>query len=147
MSPEEAAGQIRPHIDEAKNARGRQDKEHPARVASDAINAVILRYDKAGGNLTSLARELEGELSLATLRRRVRVARADRPIGGAVRSHGSKDPDEVAAAAERIVDARGTKGYGAAIAREYDAGINLRAVAKIMGVSYHSLYITMMGSS
>jgi hypothetical protein len=109
------------------------------------VNRYILEYmDERGGNMTHLARELEGDISLPGLRRRLRAARG-RTLGNFSTSNkrGSTDPARVKAAADKIRQARdsGNRGaYRQAVREVYAENISLSAVADEVGISYYSLW-------
>jgi transposase-like protein len=109
------------------------------------VNKLLLEYvDQHGGNVTHLANELEGDISLAGLRRRLRSARNGGLLGSTSlsRKRGSKDPERVAAAAEKIQQARNVSptSYGNAVREVYQSGVSLSAVAKALGCSYFTLW-------
>jgi hypothetical protein len=142
---EEYAEQMRPLLPQARRAYGTQGPASSARQASDKVNVLLLEYVNKGGNVTHLANELEGVISLAGLRRRLRSARNGRGLLGSVsssRKRGSKDPARVDAAAKLIEEARHTSPaeYGKAVRSVYAENISLSAVADEMGVSYFSLW-------
>lgn len=147
VDPSAFAEAIRPLLAQAKTARGRQSPSHPSRVASDRVNALLLEYDRNGGNVSALSRELGDELSLASLRRRLGVARSGKVVGRPTGTHGVKDPKVVKAAADRVRAKRGRSDYGQQIYHEYSNGISLSALANELGLSYSSVYMTMMRSS
>lgn len=152
---EEYADQIRPLLPLARRAYGTQSQGTPAREASDKVNDLILEYaDKRGGNVTHLARELRvgdnesAKLSLAGVRRRLRVARGGNQLGQASTTghlRGSRDPARVKAAASAIETARdqGTASYRIAVEDVKTSGVSLAAVAKELDLSYYSLYSVM----
>jgi hypothetical protein len=141
----EYAERIRPLLPLAARAYGTQGPNSPSRQASDEVNKLLLEYvDQHGGNVTHLANELEGDISLAGLRRRLRSARNGGLLGSTSlsRKRGNKDPERVAAAAEIIRQARNVSptSYGDAVREVYQSGISLSAVAKELGCSYFTLW-------
>lgn len=151
VNAKEFADKIRPSLEMAKKAYGSQAPDSPARQASEYVNAVILLYSESGGALPELARQLEGEISLSGLRRRLRIARGvdisamqgeEQVVGRIKRPRGKKDPELIKQAAKKIKDARevGGRAYGDAVREVYDDGISLTAVAEKVGVSYYSLW-------
>lgn len=149
--PAEAyAQQIKPLLAEASQAYGSQPPGSPARVASDEVNRLVLEYAESGAKMPALANALEGEISLSGLRRRVRLARAQKAagrgkrnqLGRTDRKRGSTDPELVNEAADRIEKARakGGKEYGDAVREAYDQGIALQPIADKIGISYFSLW-------
>lgn len=143
-SIEHTAANIKPLIALAKTAYGSQPAGSPARVASDQLNTFLLAYAESGGSLPALAQELDGELSLSGLRRRLRIARGpkEQVVGRVPRKRGSKDPVLVEKAVEKIRLAReiGGRAYGDAVRDVYDEGISLKLVAESLGVSSYSLW-------
>jgi hypothetical protein len=141
----EYAEQLRPLLPRARRAYGTQGPNSSARQASDQVNVLLLEYVNKGGNVTHLANELEGVISLAGLRRRLRSARNTRGLLGTVsspRKRGSKEPERVKSAAARVEEARGVSptAYGDAVRSVYAENVSLSAVADEMGVSYFSLW-------
>lgn len=142
---DEYAEQLRPLLPLAAKAYGTQGPNSPARQASDEVNRLLLEYvDEKGGNVTHLANELEGTISLPGLRRRLRSARNGKLLGSFTtsRKRGSKDPERVAAAAKKVATARaqGPASYGKAVREVYAEGVSLSAVAKEMDLSYFTLW-------
>lgn len=148
---EDTAEKIRPLLPQAKRAYGSQPAGSPSRLASDQINVYLLNYVKHRGNVPALARELEGDISLSGLRRRIRIARAldqallegeNPPVGRVKRARGSKDPEEVHKAVKIVQEGReqGGRAYGEAVRQVYEDGISLTAVAKELGITYYSLW-------
>ena len=142
---EEYAEKLRPLLPLAGKAYGTQGPNSPARQASDQVNKYLLEYvDEHGGNVTHLAHELEGTISLAGLRRRLRSARNGRLLGSFTSSpkRGSKDPEKVQAAAKKIAQARNVSptAYGKAVREVYQENVSLSAVAKELEVSYFTLW-------
>jgi hypothetical protein len=137
------ADQLRPLLPLAGKAYGTQRPSSPARLASDQVNEIILDYVSKGGNMTHLANELGPEaISLPGLRRRLRSARGG-TLGKPNRKRGSKDPEQVEAAARLISQAKGTgisAEYANAVRQVYAQGISLSAVAEKMGIAYYSLW-------
>jgi hypothetical protein len=141
----EYAERLRPLLPLASKAYGTQRPDSAPRRASDEVNKIILEYaDQRGGNMTHLATELEGSISLPGLRRRLRSAR-----GGSLsaeysfaRKRGTKDPEKVEAAAKKIDEARNVNSlaYAQAVREVYAAGISLSAVARALGINYYSLW-------
>ena len=151
ITAEQAASSIRPLLELAKTAYGSQPPGSPARVASEEVNAWLLTYVDGGGGVPELARELEGDLSLSGIRRRIRIARgvdhaylAGEPqvVGKVKRAQGSKDPDKIKSAVAAISEARKIRGkaYGDAVRKAYDDGLSLKAIADELGISYYSLW-------
>lgn len=141
---EEYAEELREHLPLARRAVGTQRPDSPARKASDRVNELILEYaDEKRGNVTHLARALEGDISLPGLRRRLRSARG-KPLGTFSTSskRGSTDPARVAAAAEKISKARAhsPEAYRDAVREVYAENVSLTAVAEQVGISYYSLW-------
>ena len=145
------AEDIRPLLDQAKRAYGSQAPDSPARQASELVNAHLLNYVEAGGQIPELARHLEGEISLSGLRRRVRIARGtdtsslegqEQVVGRVSRPRGKKDPELIKAAVAEIQEARqlGGRVYGDAVRKAYDEGLSLSAIAEEIGISYYSLW-------
>ncbi len=145
------ANKIRPLLPEAKRAYGSQPPGSPTRVASEEVNAYILHYVQKGGKVPALAHELEGDISLSGLRRRVRIARSqeqaalegqEQVVGRTKRPRGKTDPEQVKEASERIDIARqkGGRVYGDAVRAVYDEGISLKAVAENLQISTYSLW-------
>lgn len=138
------AEDLRPLLPLAARAYGTQGPNSPARLASDEVNQKLLEYASQGGNITHLANELEGSISLPGLRRRLRSARNGKLLGTftSSRKRGNKDPEAVARAAEKIRNARavGPRQYGQAVRDVYEENISLTAVAQELGVSYFSLW-------
>jgi len=142
----EYADLIRPHLALARRAVGVQAPDSPARQASDTVNAHIREYmDERGGNMTHLATELEGHISLPGLRRRLRASRG-RTLGNfsTSRQRGSTDPERVQAAAEKISAARavGKTAYRNAVREVYADNVSLSAIAEhpLVKSSYYSLW-------
>ena len=144
----EFAADIAPLMPLARRAYGQQKQGTPAREASDLVNGLLLEYDQAGGNVTQLAEELEGVITLAGIRRRLRVARAGTLLGQTTgRSfRGDRDPVKIAKAVERIRAVMGTPEYGVAIREAYDQGLALSAIAEELGVSYYTAWSSMSTS-
>jgi hypothetical protein len=142
------AEQMRPLLPLAKKAYGQQKQGSPARTASDRVNQLLLAYDQAGGNITELAEHLEGDISLAGLRRRVRVARAGTVLGSNTGKsfRGSRDPAKVKAAVAKIEQVAGTPYYGTAIKKAYQDGIALSAIAEELDISYYTAWSAMSTS-
>lgn len=146
---DEYAEKLRPLLPLAGKAYGTQGPTSPARHASDEVNRLLLEYVKHGGNITHLANELEGVISLPGLRRRLRSARTrnGKLLGGltTTRKRGSKDPELVAKGAHRIDQARNVspEKYGEAVRDVYGQGISLTAVGEKMNppVSYYALWV------
>lgn len=147
----EYADKIRPLLADAKRAYGSQAPGSPAREASELVNAHLLMYVEANGQVPELARQLEGDISLSGLRRRIRIARGvdqsslegkDQVVGRTPRPRGKKDPELVQEAVNKIQAARkiGGRVYGDAVREAYDEGISLRAIAEEIGISYYSLW-------
>lgn len=150
LGPEGFADMLLPLLPDAKRAYGSLPQGHPAREASDKVNTLIYRYMTAGHSLPALADQLDGALSLPGLRRRARVARVsmeERPeeaaLGYVKKPRGTRDPEKVKPAAEKIEKAKAssTREYGEAVREAHNNGIALQAIADEMGVSYHSLWI------
>lgn len=143
------AEDIRPLMPLARKAYGQQKQGTTARAASDAVNELLLEYDGKGGNVTQLAEELDGTITLAGLRRRLRVARAGTPLGQVTdRSfRGNRDPEMIHAAVEKIRAAQGTDMYGVEIRLAYDQGLALSALAEELGVSYYTAWSSMSTSA
>lgn len=141
---ETTAEELRPLLPLAAKAYGTQGPNSPARQASDEVNKKLLEYVNQGGNVTHLANELEGYISLPGLRRRLRSARNGQLLGTftSSRKRGSKDPELVQAAADEIRQARNVSpiAYGQAVRDAYQRNVSLSAVAKELGVSYFSLW-------
>ena len=141
----EYADRIRPLLGLARRAYGQQKAGSPARDASDQVNTLLLEYDAKAGNITELAEQLDGEIGLAGLRRRLRIARTGRPLGqprqGSFR--GNRDPERITEAADRIKALAGTPGYGAAVKDAYEEGLALSAIAKALDCSYFTLWSSM----
>jgi hypothetical protein len=143
------AAEIKPLMPLARRAYGQQKQGTEARTASDQVNALLLEYDEAGGNVTQLSEELAGEITLAGLRRRLRVARARTPLGVSSEDRpfrGSREPVKIHEAVHRIRQAQGTPSYGVEIRRAYDAGLALSAIADELGVSYYTAWSSMSTS-
>lgn len=149
--PVAAAEQIRPLLSKAKKAYGSQTPTSPARVASETVNAHLFEFVDKGGKLPELARELEGDISLSGLRRRVRIARGGEQsllegqtqvVGRVARPRGKKDPELITEAVKEIQRARtvGGRMYGDAVRKAYDEGLSLKAIADEIGISYYSLW-------
>lgn len=141
---QEYADELRDILPLARRAVGTQRPDSPARKASDQANRLILEYvEEKRGNVTHLANALDGEISLAGLRRRLRAARG-KPLGAfsTSNSRGSKDPALVAKAAERIANAKNVspEAYGQAVRDVYAENVNLAAVADELGISYYALW-------
>jgi len=140
----EYAEQLRPLLPQARRAYGTQGPNSPARLASDEVNRLLLEYVNKGGNVTHLANELDGVISLAGLRRRLRSARHGKLLGNFTtsRKRGTKDPETVKAAATKIDTARhqSPAAYGKAVREVYQDNVSLSAVADEMDVSYFSLW-------
>lgn len=147
----EAAEKILPLLEDAKKAYGSQAPDSPARIASETVNAYLLEYVTGHGKIPELVPHLNGEISLSGLRRRVRIARAaeqsalegqEQVVGRVPRPRGTKDPQKVSEAVERIKTAReqGGRAYGDAVRKAYDDGISLGAIAEELGISYYSLW-------
>lgn len=147
----EYADKIRPLLANAKRAYGSQAAGSPAREASEAVNAYLLMYVEANGQIPDLARQLEGDISLSGLRRRIRIARGidassmegkEQVVGRTPRPRGKKDPELVTEAVNKIQAARkvGGRAYGDAVRAAYDDGISLKAIADEIGISYYSLW-------
>lgn len=145
------AAKIRPLLPEAKRAYGSQAPGSHARQASEEVNALILYYVERGGSIPELARNLEGEISLSGLRRRVRIARGtdtsslegqDQVVGRVSRPRGKKDPELIAAAVEEIQQARSAGGrvYGDAVRKAYADGLSMSAIAEQLGITTYSLW-------
>jgi len=142
----EFAADIRPLMPLARRAYGQQKQGTQTREASDLVNALLLEYDQAGGNVTQLAEELEGEITLAGIRRRLRVARAGTLLGqvSSGRSfRGDRNPVKIEEAVARIKEVAGTLEYGKRIREAYDSGLALSAIAEGLGVSYFSAWSSM----
>ena len=138
------AEKIRPLLPDAQRAYGSAAATSAPRLASNEYNELLLEYKEQGGNISWLARELG--VSDATLRRRLRVARSGVVLGtsGLTRKRGSRDPEAVEQAAQRIDEARGdTEAYRAAVRAVYDDNVSLYAVADKLGMSYNSLYVAL----
>lgn len=144
----EFAADIKPLMPLARRAFGQQKQGTNTREASDLVNALLLEYDQAGGNVTQLSEELEGTITLAGIRRRLRVARAGTLLGQSTgRSfRGDRDPVKINEAVERIRQVQGTPAYGPAIREAYDAGLALSAIAEQLGVSYYTAWSSMSTS-
>jgi hypothetical protein len=129
----------------AARAYGQQKTGSPAREASDLVNALLLEYDSQGGNITELSEHLDGVITLAGLRRRLRVARVGTPLGQqSDRSfRGDRDPEKIAAAAAKIRKVQGTPAYGPALREAYDQNLALSALAKELGITYYSAWSSM----
>jgi hypothetical protein len=128
----------------ARRAVGTRRPDSPERKASDKVNELLLEYaDEKHGNVTHLAHALEGDISLAGLRRRLRAARG-RSLGSFSTStkRGSKDPAQVHAAANKIRTARehSPDAYRDAVREVYASGVNLTSVADQLDVSYYALW-------
>ena len=141
----EYAEKIRPLLPLASRAYGTQGPGSPAREASDQVNRYLKEYaDEHHGNITHLSRELEDEISLAGLRRRLRAARKGNMLGSLTSSHkrGSRDPEKVKAAAAKIEQARhvSSQAYGQAVRDVYVSGVSLKAVSEEMDIAYYSLW-------
>lgn len=139
------AEQLKPLLPLAGKAYGTQGPNSPARVASDKVNQLLLEYvDQHHGNVTHLANELDGYISLPGLRRRLRSARNGKLLGSfpSSRKRGSKDPEKVKAAAAKIGQARNVSptAYGQAVREVYQENVSLSAVAKELDVSYFTLW-------
>lgn len=142
---DEYAERMRPLLPLAAKAYGTQGPNSPSRQASDQVNELILEYvDQKGGNVTHLANALEGDISLAGLRRRLRSARNGGLLGSTTtgRKRGSKDPEVVIPAAKKIAQARNVSPatYGKAVREVYQDGVSLSAVAKELKCSYFTLW-------
>jgi hypothetical protein len=140
------AAEIKPLMPLARQAYGQQKQGTETRSASDAVNALLLEYDEAGGNVTQLSEELTGVITLAGLRRRLRIARARTPLGvpsepGHFR--GNREPVKIHDAVARIRAAQGTPQYGVELRRAYDGGLALSAIANELGVSYYTAWSSM----
>jgi len=141
----EYADKIRPHLSLAARAVGVQAPDSPSRQASDKVNGFIREYmDEKGGNMTHLAHELEGHISLPGLRRRLRASRG-RTLGNfsTSRKRGTTDPDLVAAAADKIRVAKASgdrNAYRNTVREVYADNISLSAVAEQLDTSYYSLW-------
>lgn len=141
----EYAERLRPLLPEASKAYGARKPDSVPRRASDEVNKLILEYvEKHNGNMTHLARALEGHISLPGLRRRLRSARGGsltKDIGYS-RKRGSKDPEKVSAAAHKIRQARNVSpaAYAEAVRQAYRDNISLSAIAKELGINYYSLW-------
>lgn len=151
VSAEGIAQKIKPLLIDAKRAYGSQAPGSHARVASEEVNAYLLYFVDHGGRLPELAEQLEGDISLSGLRRRVRIARGmetsalegqDQIVGRVSRPRGKKDPELVEAAVEEIQLARqaGGRVYGDAVRKWYEAGVSMGAVAEKIGISTYSLW-------
>jgi hypothetical protein len=141
----EYAVDIREYMPLARQAYGQQKQGSPAREASDIVNGLLLEYDSQGGNMTQLAEELDGVITLAGIRRRLRVARAGTRLGQVTerKFRGDRDPEKIAEAVKLIGDARGTPLYGVEIRHAYDKGLSLSAIAEELGVSYYTAWSSM----
>lgn len=140
---EDYAARIKPLIPEARRAYGSAPAGSEPRRASDTYNTLLLEYQNRGGNIAKLAEALG--VADVTLRRRLRVARSGQKLGTvglSTRGRAIRDEPRVTQAAARIAEARDTspEAYRDAVREAYDANISLYAVAKTMGISYHSLY-------
>lgn len=128
----------------ASGARGVQASDHPARMASDEVNRLILEFtDAKGGNLTSLSKALIGQITYAGLRRRLRVARSGIKLGadGLRSNHGIKDPELIKQAAQEIRDSKGDgEEYRRVVKKWYEEGLNLQHLSRELGQSYYSLW-------
>lgn len=135
------AEQLRPLLPLASRAYGTQPPDSPPRAASDAVNKIILDYVSHAGNMTHLAHELDGAISLPGLRRRLRSARGG-TLGKPNRKRGSKDPGHVERAAKEIAAARAisSRSYANAVRKVYAEGVSLSAVADKLSMSYYSLW-------
>jgi transposase-like protein len=142
---EEFAADIAEQMPKARRAYGQQKAGSEPREASDLVNALLLEYDQQGGNITELSEHLDGVITLAGLRRRLRVARSGAPLGQQTNRsfRGDRDPEKVSEAAARIKKLQGTNQYGPAIRQAYDSGLALSALAKELDVSYFSAWSSM----
>lgn len=141
----EYATDIKEYMPLARRAYGQQKQGTAPRTASDIVNGLILEYDEHGGNMTQLAEELEGVITLAGIRRRLRVARVGTPLGEVTgRSfRGDRDPAKIHEAAVRIREALHTPEYGQEIRRAYEDGLALSAIAKELNVTYYTIWSAM----
>jgi transposase-like protein len=141
---DEYAEELRSVLPLARRAVGTQRPDSPARLASDRANELLVEYaDQKHGNITHLARELEGTISLPGLRRRLRAARGQ-SLGSFSTSNrrGSTDPADVVRATRKIKEARehSPDAYRDAVREVYADNVSLTAVAEQLGISYYSLW-------
>lgn len=146
------AEKIQPLLDSAKRAFGSQPAGSKSRVDSDEVNRLLLEYVDAGHPVPALANELEPDISLSGLRRRIRLAKARRsnpnptPLGN---SHSGPrktvDMNVLDSVIPEIEEARehGNPEYGTAIAKAYAAGVPLQAIADKLGLSYYAVWAAM----
>lgn len=143
------ADKIKPLVPTARRAYGFEGSDSDKRESSDQINQLIYEFYEQGGRMPDLAKELDGHMSLSAIRRRIRIARAQRNSEGNVSwsdhgpgQRGNRDPEAIAQAAVKITDARhiGGRTYGDAVREAYDNGLSLKAIADKIGISYYSLW-------
>jgi transposase-like protein len=141
---EEYAEELRGVLPLARRAVGTQRPDSPSRLASDRANQLLVEYaDEKHGNITHLARELEGVISLPGLRRRLRAARG-KSLGSFSTSakRGTTEPAAVSKATDKIREARehSPDAYRDAVREVYADNVSLTAVAEQLGITYYSLW-------
>lgn len=167
----EYADKIRPLLAQARQATGHVPDDHPARIASDEVNQLLMEYFDQDLSIAHLASFLAPDISLAGIRRRVRVSRGLRAakeahergdldfdyglkIGSQHKKHyqvakaRELDDNDYGIMADTIVQAREVGGgeYGRAIRAAYNEGASLYKLAELVDRSYYALWAAMRAS-
>jgi hypothetical protein len=129
---EEYKVKIEPILPLAKKAFGSREQVTPAHNASREYTRLLIEFQKRGGSLPQLAKELK--VAYAGVRRRVVMnnvaVAAIKPTARASKEDLNNSADRVRKAKEISVDA-----YHDQLAKEYQSGISLSNLAKALGLS------------
>lgn len=123
---------IQPLLPLAKKAYGSRDQNTPAHKASRQYTTLLIEFYSRGGSLPALASALN--VAYAGVRRRVVM---DNISVSGVKPRVKPKTEGIEDSVSRIKAAKlGTaEEYHDAIAKEYEAGVSLAAVARSMGLS------------
>lgn len=125
---------IEPLLILAKKAYGSRNQDTPAHNASREYTRLLIEYQKRGGSLPKLAKELK--VAYAGVRRRVVMnSVAVASIKPSVRSLRQSDAVDNAAIRVKKAKETGVNEYHDQLAKEYTAGVSLSALAKALGLS------------
>lgn len=123
---------IRPILPMAKKAYGSRDQDTPAHTASREYTRLLTEFYDKGGSLPQLAKALD--VAYAGVRRRVVMRNVS---VSSVKPRSRVKTEELAEAITRVKEAKakGADEYHDQLAKEYESGISLSALARSMGLS------------
>lgn len=129
----EYASRIQPLLDKAKKAYGPRDQKTPEHEASREYTRLLSEFHSKGGSLPMLAKKLG--VAYAGLRRR--VVMSDISVASIKPEKRITDAEEIQLSAERVTKAKaqGVSEYHDQLAVEYQSGVSLSKLAKLLGLS------------